>query len=145
MDRSEAVIETLHPAFRDRARRALANARAQMPKGTTVELIEGVRDLAVQAEKKAAGLSGVTIGWHQFGLAFDYGIFENGKYIEDGSDRRYEKAVYAMTANDPQLISGASWRKPDVDHIEWHPGFTLAQYQAWLTTYRDLFHEAVRA
>jgi hypothetical protein len=95
-----------------------------------------------QAAAVAAGLSNVKLGWHQFGCAWDYGIFrkDSGQYITDGSFPAYAvcgQASVPLGCHYP-IYLGPNQTKPDVDHVEYHPGFTLQQMVAAVAAGEDL-------
>ncbi len=49
--------------------------------------------------------------------AFDFGLFEKGRYITDGSDFRYEKA--GRIGEGLGLVWGGRWKSPfDPSHLE---------------------------
>lgn len=131
---SRDLILDLHPAFQPVARAVLADAQVDVEKlspGSIVRPAVTFRETAAQLAAKAAGLSHVSIGWHQYGLAVDAAVIApGGSYVSDGKDPRY--AIVGAAAKRHGCIWGGDWHDPDWDHFEWHPGFTLAIYQAWL-------------
>ena len=134
---SVQILAGLHPAFSGIATAILREAQALLDSdaeitGDLVRAVVGIRSLGDQAKAVAAGLSSVMVGWHQYGLALDYGIFDaNGqKYVTDGTDPRYR--LVGEIAKRHGCVYGGDWHKPDWDHIEYHTGFTLSQYLAWL-------------
>ena len=77
----------------------------------------------------------VKLGYHCVGLAWDFGIFEKNSagvwiMVQNGDDPRYAAAgkiaVDLGCKYGIHLLSG----QVDHDHIEYHPGFTLAQFLA---------------
>lgn len=85
-ERSEKVIATLHPQLRDLARKFVLAAAEQ---GVTIKLISGLRTYAEQDALFAKGrttqgprVTNARAGYsnHNFGLAFDIGVFSGGKY-----------------------------------------------------------------
>lgn len=132
---------SLHPTFKPVADLILAAMNRAMPYGSRVRVIDGFRTPADQAHNVASGASHVGLSWHEYGLAFDFGVFEDVKtggtpierYVTDGSDFRYGAAAVAAKAACAEIIWGGDWQhNPDPDHLEWHPGFTMALYQMWL-------------
>lgn len=103
-----------------------------MFKGHTVEIIETLRDGKRQAEVLASGSSQLKVGWHNYGLAFDFAVYnEHGIYISNGEHQAYESLGRLGQA------FGCIWGirvngRLDAGHLEYHPGITLAQYQAFL-------------
>ena len=88
-ERSEKVIATLHPRLRDPARKFVLAAAEQ---GVTIKLISGLRTYAEQDALYAKGrtapgpvVTKARAGYsnHNFGLAFDIGVFSGGKYIPE--------------------------------------------------------------
>jgi peptidoglycan LD-endopeptidase CwlK len=87
-ERTERNIRTLHPRAQDAARRFLAAVRAA---GIDARVISGTRTYAEQDALYAIGRSGdarkpVTKAQgghsnHNFGIAWDIGVFEGGKYL----------------------------------------------------------------
>ncbi len=92
---------------------------------------------SIVAAELAAGSSKVAIGWHNYGLALDILIIDAaGSVVKDGDDYRYRR--YGNMAKKQGCAWGGDFHSlHDGDHIEYHPGFTMAQYQAWLLTHPD--------
>lgn len=114
-------------------------------KGYTVQITETRRSLARQEAVLASGASKNKIGWHNFGLALDFGVFApDGTY--EGTDRTRIYLACAYVAASLGLRCGynwdgdLNWAEPgenDLCHIEYHPdGVTLASLKqaAGLTT-----------
>lgn len=97
------------------------------------------RDPSDQNAAKANGLSKAAAGQSPHNCvdragkpaarAFDFGIFDNGKYVTDGKDFRYTQAgMLAETIKDekgrPLLFWGGRWTKeanginPDYPHVQ---------------------------
>lgn len=54
---------------------------------------------------------------HNFGTAWDIGLFENGKYITD--DKKYKQLAPLVTAPLPELEWGGHWHSfPDYPHYQ---------------------------
>src|SRR5882672_3369307 len=120
---TERRIEMLRPEAQNVAKVWLARVIAEVWADTRI--IETLRSLAAQAADAASGASSVKMGWHNVGLAWDFGIFENGKMVNNGDDPRYAKAgAIAVELGCKYPIHLANGR-PDADHVEYHPGFTL--------------------
>jgi peptidoglycan L-alanyl-D-glutamate endopeptidase CwlK len=55
--------------------------------------------------------------WHNFRLAYDIAIFDaRGRYVEDGSDWRYQRA--GEIGERVGLEWGGRWSKPDASHFQ---------------------------
>ena len=93
--RSERNIATLQTDAQQAARRSLNAIRAALPAGMEVRIISGTRTYAEQNElfkKGRFGNPGPKVtnarggeSWHNFGLAWDIGLFRNGVYLTDGT------------------------------------------------------------
>lgn len=139
--RSEACIHTLIPAAQIAARKFLLLD----PKDEfIVKILSGTRTYAEQdrlfnqtprVTKAKGGQSN-----HNFGIAWDIGIFVNGEYY-DGSDRdparaRAEEQAYinqrnATKSNVPQIEWGGDWTSiVDRPHYQLRTGKTTAQVRA---------------
>lgn len=132
--------DDLHPLFKPIADDILSQAQAKITPlypGSTIRPDVTLRSMADQAAALAAGLTTLKLGWHQFGFAMDVAVLAaNGSYVKDGEDVRY--ALFGRVAMDNGCVWGGSWHNPDWDHCEYHPGFTLQQYLAWLTTVKTV-------
>lgn len=106
--RTERNIRTLRLDAQPLARQSLA---AIITPGVDARIISGTRTYAQQAALYRQGRNGnpgprVTNAkagnsWHNFGLAWDIGIFRNGDYLTDGAD--YDRAGPRGT------IAGVEW------------------------------------
>jgi peptidoglycan L-alanyl-D-glutamate endopeptidase CwlK len=93
--RSERNIATLQTGAQEAARRSLKAIRAALSAGMDVRIISGTRTYAEQNELFKQGRFGnpgpkVTNArggesWHNFGLAWDIGLFRNGVYLTGGA------------------------------------------------------------
>lgn len=88
-ERSEKNIATLHPEVRPYARALIRKAATQ---GITIKVISGTRtyeqqnELYEQGRSKPGNIVTKARGGqsnHNFGIAFDIGLFTNGKYVEE--------------------------------------------------------------
>jgi len=133
-DRSERNIATLIPAAQDAARCWLLSC---LDAGLRIKIIDGSRTYAEQNALYAQGRSkpGPVVtnsqagySWHNFGLAWDFGVFgPKGEYIEDGPD--YTRAGEIAEAQG--LEWGGRWKSPvDRPHVQLKTGLTLAQMRA---------------
>ena len=140
----DALLAKLRPAVRARAVAWLSACNdiylpVQCPQYHVRITVTG-RTEGEQAAAVAAGLSDVKLGWHQFGCAWDFGIFDTaGNYVTDGSHPAYNvcgQASLALGCHYPIVLASG---RPDADHIEYHPGFTLQQMIAADASGKDLF------
>jgi peptidoglycan L-alanyl-D-glutamate endopeptidase CwlK len=129
--RSEAMIASLIPGAREVAREFLRRCRAA---GNDVRIISGTRTYDEQDALFAKGRSqpGRVVtnargGYsnHNFGIAFDIGIFFNGHYIDDVLTEeevsRHYRAVSTLRGDLP-LDWGGDWRSfQDEPHYELRP------------------------
>jgi peptidoglycan L-alanyl-D-glutamate endopeptidase CwlK len=128
--RTERNIRTLHPKAQLAARRFLAAARAA---GIDARIISGTRTYAEQEALYRIGRFGDTrkkvtnakagASNHNFGYAWDIGIFENGKYLTTVTP--YKRA----SAHCPAGVEwGGSWRTfPDPPHYQLAVGKSLEE------------------
>ncbi|MFZ5669867.1 MAG: M15 family metallopeptidase [Pseudomonadota bacterium] len=142
--RSEAAIATLTPEAQVAARRFMAAAR-EMP--LTCRILSGTRTYAEQDTLYAIGRTRernrkpVTRARggqsnHNFGVAWDVGLFEGGTYYA-GATRAQMDAYRALAARAkaavPDLAWGGDWKSfPDAPHYELKTGKTVAQLRALL-------------
>ena len=124
--RSEACIATLHERVQPYARSFVQKAAAA---GITIKIISGLRTYDEQnvlyaqgrttagqiVTKARAGFSN-----HNFGLAFDIGVFSGGKYLDESP---LYKAV-ATIGIDLGLEWGGSWKTiTDEPHYQLRPAW----------------------
>ncbi len=124
--RSEKVIATLLPQVHAIAR-ALVQRAAQ--NGIRIKLISGLRSYAEQDALYAMGrtqpgprVTNARAGYsnHNFGIAFDIGVFEGAKYLPESA--KY-KAVGAL-GMDLGLEWGGNWKTiVDQPHFQLRPGW----------------------
>ena len=123
-DRSERVIATLLPEVQPYARALIAKAAAG---GITIKVISGLRtydeqnDLYAQGRTKPGNIvSNARGGYsnHNFGIAFDIGVFEGSKYVDESP--KY-KAV-GVLGLDLGLEWGGNWKGiQDEPHFQLRP------------------------
>lgn len=123
-DRSERVIGTLLPEVQPYARALIAKAAAN---GITIKVISGLRTYDEQNDLYAQGrtttgkiVTNARGGYsnHNFGIAFDIGVFEGNKYLDDSP--KY-KAVGVLGA-DLGLEWGGNWKTiQDEPHFQLRP------------------------
>lgn len=140
----ETRIETLNPRFQPIAVAIVKVCNdfvlpVRFP-DFRMKVTETFRDAGRQIDLQAAGASLVKVGWHNFGLAFDFGVFdEHGGYIKDGGHPAY--LACGQIGEAFSCVWGGRWTNiKDGGHIEWHPNFTLQQYQAALDAGHNLWN-----
>jgi D-alanyl-D-alanine carboxypeptidase len=127
-------LDDLHPLFRLVAQGIIHDTNEKIAPSIIRPAVT-FRSMTDQAAAKAAGLSKVSLGWHQMGLALDVAVITpDGMYVADGSDPRY--TTFGTAAMVRGCVWGGSWNEPDYDHCEFHPNFTLTQYLAWLDSHK---------
>lgn len=124
--RSEKTIATLLPNVRPIARALVQKAALA---GITIKVISGLRTFEEQDELYAQGrtkpgtrVTNARGGFsnHNFGIAFDVGVFEGGKYL--GESVKY-KAVGAL-GSDLGLEWGGNWKTiVDQPHFQLRPAW----------------------
>lgn len=123
-ERSEKMIATLHPAIQNKARKFVQEAALQ---GITIKIISGLRSYEEQDALYAKGrttqgniVTKARAGYsnHNFGLAFDIGVFENGKYVP-------ESPKYKQVAHVGKWLGfewGGDWKTiKDEPHYQMRP------------------------
>jgi peptidoglycan LD-endopeptidase CwlK len=148
--RSEKVIATLQPQLHPLARALVQKAARN---GIQIKLISGLRTYAEQNALYAQGrtLPGRTVtnargGYsnHNFGIAFDVGVFEGTRYL--GESPKY-KAVGAL-GMELGLEWGGSWKSiVDEPHFQLRPAWAtdlserqmLAQLRGVVAENRPIF------
>ena len=137
-DRSERNIATLLEQVRPYARALIGKAAAV---GITIKVISGLRtyeeqnDLYEQGRSKPGRIVTNARGGysnHNFGIAFDIGVFEAGKYLDDSP--KY-KAVGAL-GTEIGLEWGGNWKS-----IQDEPHFQLRPRWAANLSERDMLAE----
>lgn len=126
--RSEKVISTLLPPVRSMARALVQKA---VLAGIKVKIISGFRTYAEQNALYAQGrttagavVTNAKAGYsnHNFGIAFDVGVFEGGKYL--GESPKY-KAV-GVIGMDLGLEWGGNWKTlVDQPHFQLRPSWAV--------------------
>ena len=135
--RSAGAIATLLPAAQRAARRLLGTANdGRLGPGIVVKVICGTRSYAEQTALYAEGrttpgpiVTDAPAGYsnHNFGIAFDVGVFQRGEYLEDSP--LYAKV--GALGRSQGLEWGGDWDSfPDEPHFQLaYPG-TLAEARA---------------
>jgi peptidoglycan L-alanyl-D-glutamate endopeptidase CwlK len=137
-DRSEKCIASLVPEIQDTAR-ALVHKAAEA--GITIKIICGLRTYEEQDELFAQGrtktgkkVTNARGGFsnHNFGLAFDVGIFEDDEYIEESPDYK----TVGQMGKSLGLAWGGDW-----ESIQDEPHFELRPIWAKNLSERDMLTE----
>jgi peptidoglycan LD-endopeptidase CwlK len=127
--RTEAHIKTLRPAAQEKAREFVA---ACLAAGITLKIISGTRTyeeqnaLYEQGRTKPGNIVTKARGgysWHNFGIAWDIGIFDGGRYLE-------ESPLYAKAGAIGEKLGlewGGRWKFSDEPHFQLKLGLTLAE------------------
>jgi len=136
-ERTERNIATLHPKAQERARefmRAVIPIMAQ--RGAVVKIISGTRSYAEQDALYAKGrtapgpeVTKARGGYsnHNFGVAWDIGIFKGGKYLEDSPLYR----ECGQIGKSLGLEWGGDWKSiKDEPHYQVPTGLTMAELRA---------------
>lgn len=123
-DRSEKVIATLLPDVQPYARALVLKAAAA---GIMIKVISGLRTYEEQNDLYAQGrtkpgkiVTNARGGYsnHNFGIAFDIGVFEGSKYLDESPNYR---AIGAM-GTDLGLEWGGNWKSiQDEPHFQLRP------------------------
>jgi peptidoglycan LD-endopeptidase CwlK len=132
--RSEKCIRTLHPKAQEAARRFLIAARAA---GIDARIISGTRTYAEQAALYKIGRPPDTTNRrvtnakpgesnHNFGIAWDIGIFARGAYVT--AEQPYRDAAAFCP---PGVEWGGAWKTfPDPPHYQLAVGKPLTDIRA---------------
>ena len=132
-DRSEKVIATLLPQVRPIARALVQKAAAA---GISIRVISGLRSYEEQAALYAQGrtapgkkVTNARPGYsnHNFGIAFDIGVFEGSRYLPESP--KY-KAVGAL-GMDLGLEWGGNWKTiVDQPHFQLRPAWAADESES---------------
>ena len=81
---------------------------------------------------------------HNFGLAYDVGVFDGGQYVKRGADPRYRRVgVLGEGVADgigaARLRWGGRWSKPDSSHFEFDGGLPLTEIRRRFETGEPAF------
>lgn len=129
-ERTERIISTLLPEAQKAARQWLKLVRTEADvRGYEVKIICGTRTYAEQdfLYKQCPKVTNARGGqsWHNFGLAWDFGIFQEGKYFGDHS-------LYAFLGEFYRQIDGLEWGGSwpclrDTPHLQWSKGRRISE------------------
>ena len=126
-------IDSLRPEAQKQARTWLHVVRQDLQ--IDARIIETLRTEERQAEVAAAKASKSLVGWHNVGLAWDFACFQDGVYQKDDKFGLYKRC--GMVGMALGCRWGGNWDQDttfmeagenDLDHLEYHPGFTLQQF-----------------
>lgn len=136
-DRSEQVIATMQPEVRPYARALVLKARSA---GITIKVISGLRTYEEQNALYAKGRSkpgrivtNARGGYsnHNFGIAFDIGVFDGSKYVPESP--RY-KAIGALGV-ELGLEWGGNWKTiKDEPHFQLRPKWAVGRPEKEMLT-----------
>jgi peptidoglycan L-alanyl-D-glutamate endopeptidase CwlK len=113
----EALLTNLKPDAASLARQLI---KAAQDNNIEARLLAGYRSLDEQEELFKRKLTGARVSTHNTGLAFDVGIFENGKFLDGNKPREVQLYDQLGTLGKKLgLVWGGDWR-PFVDkpHFE---------------------------
>lgn len=140
-DRSERNISTLHPAVQPRARAFLSAAKSlATQRSLDVRIISALRTYAEQDALYAQGrttpgriVTNARAGYssHNFGLAFDIGIFSGKAYLDD-------HPLYTELGPLGESLGlewGGRWKKiVDEPHYQFRPAWATGMTEPELLT-----------
>lgn len=132
-------IEDLDTRFQPRAQAWLEiMQRYVLPlqfNGYKIEIRETFRDAARQEMLMNQGASKVKVGYHNFGLAFDFIVFD-AQGIYDVNDASGAYKAGGLVAEALGCEWGGRWKDfADLGHIQFRPGaITIADLQARMIT-----------
>jgi RHS repeat-associated protein len=127
---TEDRLATLRQPVRDMARSLIYHSRVELRLDVRIVPQGAFRSYAEQNDLYARGISPARGGqsFHNFGIAFDIGLFEGRRYIEDGPG--YTTAGHL--GERLGLEWGGSWspRRQDPPHFQYLGGQTMSQIRA---------------
>ena len=138
----QSDLSLLNTVFRTRLLNLLYVLRfyalsAEEQKHVVIRVLETGRTQKRQRDLRKSGASKVNLGWHNVGLATDIGVLIDGAYQTDDAKGYYLR--FGLLAMAFGFRWGGNWDQDknigeggenDLGHVEYHPGFTLAQYIA---------------
>lgn len=146
--RTAESLGSLHPQFRAVATAFVAECQEQLrylsgfgPQ-VRVEVISGLRSWHTQAALYAQGRTkpGKIVtkarpgsSWHNYGLAFDLGLFQGGIYLDEGFPAQADKHYAELGKLAPKygLEWAGNWKSfPETPHFQKTYGHSLAELQA---------------
>jgi peptidoglycan L-alanyl-D-glutamate endopeptidase CwlK len=142
--RTESCIQMMIPEAQTKAREFMNAVKAEP---LTYKLISGTRTYAEQDAlfKKRPRVTKAKGGQsnHNFGIAWDVGIFENGKYYE-GKTAKEDKAYVKLGALIKQKVAGVEWGGDwesfvDKPHYQLATGKSVKQLRTLLEKGKSFF------
>jgi peptidoglycan L-alanyl-D-glutamate endopeptidase CwlK len=145
-ERTERNIATLHPRAQEKAREFMQLTIPLMKRyGLDVRIISGLRTFAEQDALYAQGrtakgriVTNARAGYsnHNFGIAFDVGLFESKTYL--GESPKYKELGQA--GKSLGLVWGGDFKSiKDEPHFEIPTGLTLSQMRERIALKKDIF------
>jgi len=131
-ERTERNIATLHPVAQERAREFMqAVVPIMRQRGVDARIISGTRSYAEQdalyAQRPRVTRARGGFSNHNFGVAWDIGLFQGKKYLEDSP-------LYKECGGIGQSLGldwGGAWKSfKDEPHFEVKTGLTMAEKRA---------------
>ena len=111
----ERSLDKLRSPFREQAATFVHILRDDL--GIDARVTETLRDRSRQAELAAGGKSMVRVGFHNFGLALDFIIFDDWKILRDDATGLYTRCGHVAKALGWRW--GGDWvRLRDDGHVE---------------------------
>ncbi len=139
--RTEENIASLIPKAQRAARKFLVAAKAFQ---YTVKILSGGRTYAEQTEIYAQGrtkpgkvVTNAPAGSsnHNFGIAFDVGIFQGSKYFTGATKAETDAYLALRKLTRPAVLEldwGGDWKTKDTPHYELHTGKNVRTIRALL-------------
>jgi peptidoglycan L-alanyl-D-glutamate endopeptidase CwlK len=140
-ERSEKNIATLHPRAQAKAREFMqAVVPIMLQRGVDVRIISGTRSYAEQDAlyAKRPKVTNARGGFsnHNFGVAWDIGLFRGKSYLEDSPLYKEVGGIGKSLG----LEWGGDWKSiVDEPHFEVKTGLTMAEKRARVAAGKDLF------
>ena len=95
--------------------------------GIDLRITETLRSEERQKQLQKKGASQLKLGWHNYGLAFDFAVFDcRGVY--DTNNRTGDYTRCGLIAEALELVWGGRWKFRDYGHVQHSKGMTLQQY-----------------
>lgn len=140
-ERTEKNIATLHPKAQEAAREFMAAILPELERqGHTARIISGTRSYAEQDALYAKGrtapgprVTNARGGYsnHNFGIAWDIGIFQGKVYL--GESPLYRAC--GIIGREMGLEWGGDWKSfPDTPHYQVKTGKTMAELRALVSS-----------
>ncbi|MCC7385153.1 MAG: M15 family metallopeptidase [Deltaproteobacteria bacterium] len=138
--RSEATIRTLLPPAQRAARQFLGKGNQALGGGLTVRLLSGSRtyqeqnDLYAKGRTKPGSIVTKAKGGqsnHNFGIAFDAGIFDGSVYLDGNTQAELKRYVDLAKAARGKLEWGGDWKSfKDLPHYQLALGLSIKELRS---------------